>query len=257
MCELFGMSAKRKMNMTGFLKTFYSHSEEHKNGWGLALLDGSTPLIDRESIKALDSKQLKTILNDDIATSRCIAHIRRATIGEENKSNTHPFVRQDASGRLWVLAHNGTIFESNVLAPYQYVQKGTTDSERILLYIVDEMNRYYGKKGQSLSRDERIKIIENVIRRITSGNKVNLMIYDGELFYVHKNEEKTLYEKGDSSGIIFSTTPLDTGRWQEFPQNRLMVYRDGKLIYSGKKHHNTYVEDKEKMKLLFLDCAGL
>ena len=47
----------------------------------------------------------------------------------------------------------------------------------------------------------------------------------GELFYVHKNEPGTLYEKDIDEGVLIATVPLESDGWSEFPQNRLMVYR--------------------------------
>lgn len=257
MCELLGVNAKRKIKINGLLGTFFRHSEEHRNGWGLALLDEELFAIDREARKAVDSLYLRSKLSGSIETSKCIAHIRKATIGEENENNTHPFSACDDSGRLWVLAHNGTIFESEELAPYQYTQTGTTDSERILLYVVDRINMLYRGGSSELSEDMRIHAVDETIKKIVPGNKVDLMIYDGELFYVHKNEPGTLYEKDCKDGIMFATVPLEPTGWREFVQNRLMVYRDGELVYAGEKHDNTYIHNEEKMKLLYFAYSGL
>ena len=188
MCELLGVTAKRKIIMNDLLATFFSHSVDHRNGWGLAVLDTDSITIDREPVMASSSLYLKDRLLGTIETSKCIGHIRFATIGGDSIKNTHPFARYDISGRQWVLAHNGTIFDSEALAPYRFVQEGSTDSERILLYIIDRMGETYRRKGDALSADERIRIVENMVQTIVPGNKVNLLIYDGELFYVHKNE---------------------------------------------------------------------
>ena len=175
MCELFCVSARKKIKANSLLHTFFSHSVEHPNGWGMVLFDREPVFSDKEAVRAIDSERLENILKDDIATSRCIAHIRKATIGELNILNTHPFFKRDASGREWVLAHNGTIFDSPRLSRYQYIQEGTTDSERILLYIVDEINERYKEKHDSPDTKERFSIIENAIESIASGNKLNLL----------------------------------------------------------------------------------
>ena len=70
-----------------------------------------------------------------------LAHIRLATIGNVEQDNCHPFTAVDNSGRTWTLIHNGTIFESDNIGKYVFLQKGETDSERILLYIVDSINK--------------------------------------------------------------------------------------------------------------------
>lgn len=41
MCELFGFTGRIHQKLNQELKEFYSHSDEHPNGWGLAILDES------------------------------------------------------------------------------------------------------------------------------------------------------------------------------------------------------------------------
>ena len=48
MCELFGISANRKININDQLKVFFNHSVEHRNGWGLAFLDDDSVSIEKE-----------------------------------------------------------------------------------------------------------------------------------------------------------------------------------------------------------------
>ena len=257
MCELFGLSSRRDIYLNEYLKTFYSHSDIHCNGWGMVLLDKEPFRINKEPVKALDSEYLRCIMNKDIISSSCMAHIRQATIGEISDDNTHPFVMYDKTGRRWVFMHNGSIFESDVLKHYQYIQKGSTDSERIFLYIIDEINRLYASKGESTDRD-RYELIDRIIREVVvPDNKVNLMLSDGEYMYVHKNEEKTLYKKEVDGGVLISTQALDDEAWEEFPRNQLIVYNQGDVVYKGAKHNNTYVHDEERMKLLFLAYSGL
>lgn len=252
MCELFGFTARSKAGINKWLKIFFSHSNEHQNGWGLALLDENAFSVGKEPKKALESLYLKNFLSGNIKTAKCIAHIRKATIGDVNEKNTHPFSVCDKFGRRWTLAHNGTIFDSEALAPFQYTQNGTTDSERILLYIVDCINKL--DKDNS---DLRIKTVDKAVKTIVPGNKVNLLIYDGEFLYVHKNEQGTLFEKNIDGGVMFATVPLDADGWQEFEQNRLMVYKNGKLVYAADRHDNSYIHNEEKMKLLYLAYSGL
>ena len=257
MCELFGVTANRRIRINNLLKTFFGHSVEHRNGWGMAVLDDGYVSIEKEPVRALDSQYLKSRLNGRIETARFMAHIRKATVGHVNFDNTHPFTKRDEAGRTWVLVHNGTIFESPVLSAYQYKQEGTTDSERIVLYIADLAGRYYRAYGTLFDGGRRIRMVDEAIRAITPGNKVNLMIYDGEYLYVHKNEPGTLHMKKGEDGILFSTRTLDDGAWEEFPQNQLMVYKDGRLVYAGVQHSDTYIHDEEKMKILYFAYSGL
>ena len=257
MCELFGVTANRRVKINDLLKKFYSHSAEHRNGWGMAFLDDDSVSIEKEPAKASASMYLRNRLTGRIETARFMAHIRKATVGDVSFSNTHPFMKRDEAGRTWVLVHNGTIFESPIISAYQYEQEGATDSERILLYIVAQMNKHYISDFNDFDANERIRLIEKIIKRLAPENKLNIMLYDGDYFYVHKNEEGTLFKSEHSGSVIFSTHPLQESGWEEVPQNQLLVYKDGELVHTGERHEFTYVQTEEKTKLLYLGYAAL
>ena len=254
MCELFGVSADWTIPVNDYLKTFYSHSVEHHHGWGLALLDDGHVSIEKEPVRAVDSRYLKNRLTCKVITSRCMAHIRKATIGDVSYVNTHPFAVKDSSGRKWVFVHNGTIFESDGLNKYIYVQQGSTDSERLLYYIVDRVNELNKRGADDKARFE---LISNIVRDITPGNKMNFLLYDGDYFYVHKNEPGTMYRLIRPGIAVFSTHPLDDQDWEEFPQDQLIIYKDGRVVYEAEPHGNTYIHDEEKMRFLYLDHSML
>lgn len=256
MCELLGVSSDRKIELNHLLKTFYGHSQEHPNGWGLAFLDDGNISIEREPVKASDSYYLRSRLTGELRSSRLMAHIRRATIGEICYENTHPFITKDISGRSWVLMHNGTIFEAQDLARYQCIQKGTTDSERILLYLTDKVNSIIRAKGEAAEED-RLEAVDELVKHLSKHNKLNLLIYDGDNFYVHKNEEGTLFRYDHNGIVILSTRRLTGEGWEEIPKNRLIVYRDGRQIFEGEEHENTYIHNEENMKALYLGYSGL
>jgi protein-tyrosine phosphatase len=79
----------------------------------------------------------------------------------------------------------------------------------------------------------------------------------GIVYSERNNERGTLHQKALKEGMLFATQPLTEDGWEEFPQNQLMVYKDGDLVYAGKKHDHTYVHNEERMKLLYLAYAGL
>ena len=256
MCELFGITADKKINVNSYLHQFFRHSKVQPDGWGLALLDDGIS-IEKEPVKASESKYLGNRLQGKIQSARMMAHIRRATMGEVNFNNTHPFTALDESGRRWVFVHNGTIFDAPGLSKYQYSQQGSTDSERILLYIVDQINRGFMQDPCGFDVNERLALIDEIVLRIVPGNKLNFLLYDGDYFYVHKNEQGTLYTLEKPGIVIFATRPLDGENWKELPMNWLLVYKHGRLVYTGTKHDYEYVYDEEQMRHLFLDYAGL
>ena len=257
MCELFGVTSNKKVKLNNYLKEFFSHSNKHPNGWGMAFFDDADLSILREPKNASKSSYLDNLLSDEIESSKMLAHIRLATIGHEEYHNTHPFVKKDKVNRTWVFAHNGTIFEAPALSKYQKVQEGDTDSERILLYIIDRVNECLDASPGYFGSEERIKLIESITNKLAEHNKLIFILYDGEYYYVHKNEVGTLYKKEKDGTVYFSTQPLDKEGWEEVDQNRLLVYKNGELIHKGEKHNFSHVTTEEEMKMLFMNYASL
>lgn len=257
MCELFGVSARKKIPLGRYLREFFSHSADHPNGWGLAFFHGNAASVEKEPFRASDSRYLKARLRAPAESAAMFAHIRRATKGHETYENTHPFVGRDRSGRLWTLIHNGTVFESADLDPYVRVQEGDTDSERILLYFLDSLNAAEREKGAPLDAGERFSVIAARTARIAPGNKVNFLLYDGELVYAHANVLSGLHVLMREEGAVFSTVPLCGEPFVPVPLNTVEAYREGRRVFSAAPHPHVYTEDAEKMRLLFLEYAEL
>ncbi len=257
MCELFGVSSAKKIRVNELLREFFSHGTDHPNGWGMAFFYGNTVSLEKQPESSCKSLYLKQRMRADIEADNMIAHIRLATRGTMDYENTHPFVLRDNCGRAWTLAHNGTIFECDRLSPLLREQKGQTDSERILLYLIRKVDDAQERLGRSLSQEERFRLADDVVCEITPENKVNLLMYDGELMYVHANYKNSLYHCQKGAAAVISTQPLDRDDWEDVPLCRLIAYRDGKQAYAGTRHENEFFDSEEKMRLLFLDFAGL
>lgn len=254
MCELFGISSREKIHCNILLRTFFSHSVNHPDGWGLASFHDGGASIEKEPLSAAESAYLRARLKDNISEDVLLAHIRKASVGNLSYQNTHPFALRDGQGCLWTLIHNGTIFESPLLEPYRQFQKGSTDSERILYYLVEQINH---GRGSSLSR---CAIIEEAVCAIAPKNKVNLLIYDGSLLYIHCNHRGSLYLWQRPETVVVSTQPLNQASWMEVPLNTLLAYRQGKLVYTGKPHSHEYVKPDDGEPPLFpelMDGLGI
>jgi len=258
MCELFAFAGKEAVVLNPYLTEFFSHSREHKDGWGLAFFYENAVNVEKEPVSAFKSQYLKERLSEEIEAQTLFAHIRFATKGKMEYLNCHPFVKRDNYKRTWTLIHNGTIFESDFLDSYFPVQKGQTDSERILYYIVDCINRLQEQAGRALSKEERFRELDRIMCEITyPNNKVNIIICDGELMYAHMNCEGTLYEKLLPEGRMISTVPLDKSEWFPLKMNTLLAYENGSLVYSGTDHENTYIFREEDVRFLHLDSSSL
>lgn len=250
MCEIFGFSSSKEEELNDYLREFYSHCEGHPHGWGLAILDSDKFSVIKEPLKARSSIMLGNVLLNPIVSKTALAHIRLATIGDKEFYNCHPFVKKDNAGRRWTLIHNGTIFDCPDLCKYSTIEEGETDSERILLAIIDHINKFEAFKGESLSLKERFNIVSDLIRDMAYTNKLNLIIHDGEQMYVHTNLRESLHYLKDENGIFISTQALDDNEWVEFPLNTVLSFSKGELLFESEPHLNEYVETEEQLRFI-------
>lgn len=257
MCEIFGFSSGNPQKINHELKEFFSHSVEHPNGWGLGLLHGGEAAIEKEPAQASESRYLRERLRDPIQFPVVLAHIRYATIGHTEWRNCHPFTKHDISGRRWTMIHNGTIFEYTPMDQFIKVQNGETDSERLLLHLVDQINLRTAQAGHPLEAKDRFALLDKLVADVSPGNKLNLLIYDGELLYVHTNYVGSLYQRQTEDSVFLCTRPLAEGEWTPVPFTTLVAYRGGQLAFTGTAHGGEYIEDPEKMRLLLLAFAEL
>lgn len=243
MCELYGITGDIPVRANDMLKEFYTHSHKHPHGWGLRYFNkNGTAFMCKEAVSAHNSLALPELLDHEIETPVLIAHIRFATVGSIAGSNSHPFTSWDNSGREWTLAHNGNIYSGMELLPYLDTQSGETDSERVLLYLTDAMNKAIKDAGHPLDAVQRAVLLDEKIAAIAKRNKLNLIIYDGETYYIHTNIIDTLYSAKKSNHICFSTHPLSQKdyHWEKVPMARLFAYKGRRLIYSGKSHGHVF-----------------
>lgn len=251
MCEIFGACFDREYCINSYLKSFYSHSNNHPHGWGLAYMDDSNISIAKESLEASKSHYLKEHLSQPIVSKTVLAHIRYATIGNIDYKNCHPYSKRDNFSRRWTLIHNGTIFDYPRLNKFLRLQKGDTDSERILLYIIEQINSIQEITGKPLAAEERFTLLDSIVSDMSKGNKLNLLIFDGEYMYAHTNYADHLHYLKKEEGIIFSTLPLTDEKWKKVPFTSLQAYKDGRHIFSGTNHNNEFIDNEESMKYLY------
>ena len=255
MCELFGICSAEDYQLNGYLKEFFAHSKDHPHGWGMALMDHNKVHISKEPVQASKSTYLKDKLAAPFCMKNGFAHIRYATRGSIKYKNCHPYTMKDRSGRQWTLIHNGTIFEFQPLNRYMTIQKGNTDSERILMYFVGLINQKEIQLQKSLNEEERFQLLDSAVASMAKGNKLNLILSDGELTYVHTNYARSLFELDKDNKVLFSTTPLSAEEWNPLPFTTLLAYREGQKVFTGTNHGNEFF-DTERTKQLLHDIYG-
>ena len=261
MCEMLGISAKRRREANATLREFFSHAERHPHGWGLARFgdDGKlvAPGVEKEPHKATVSEHLQNLLGDRIDERTIIAHIRFATVGTMEYENCHPFAATDNTGRVWTLAHNGTIFNGAVLNEYIGIQFGETDSERLLLHLIARVNRAQIWLGRALREDERFGLLSTVVSELAKGNKLNILVFDGEILYAHTNFKGALHYLKEDDALTFSTNPLSRGEWKPLPFTRLVAAKDGEFVREGPSHGHEYIHNPEDYRFVYMNFARL
>ena len=238
MCELLGFTSEKNTDISDYLRAFFAHSRKNPHGWGLMYEDGRREIL-KEAVSAEKSTYLSDVIDSLPEQKHALAHIRFATVGRICEKNCHPFTGTDISGREWTLIHNGTIFNGKHNHRYSALQSGDTDSERFFLSMIDTVNDHISRHVPN--ERERFELINNFIVENSPRNKLNLIIYDGELLYVHKNLKNTLCFKRTDGGIIFSTKPLDSGVWIPFPMAQVIAYKNGQEVHRGDRHKGMFV----------------
>ena len=119
------------------------------------------------------------------------------------------------------------------------------------------VNAAQAAAGRALDAGERFALIDRLVCEITPRNKVNLLLYDGELLYVHTNYANSLYLKQTEGTVIFATVPLDPEAWQPMPFTTLHAYQDGSGRFCGTCHGNEYTDDPGRREYPQIDLAGV
>ena len=258
MCELLGISAKKKRQWNSVLRSFFSHSIDHPHGWGLAVFpDGGHPALEKDCSEASRSPLLADLLSRPVEAPTLMAHIRRATIGEIKYENCHPFAATDNRGRVWTLAHNGTIFTGANLNAYWCMQTGETDSERILFHIIARVDAEQTRLGRGIDERERFAILSKVVAELAMNNKLNLVVFDGEVLYLHTNFRDSLFYRREGDALLFATRPVDAGAWAPLPFTRLVAVTDGEFVREGLSHGREYVNNPDDYRLVYMNFARL
>ena len=235
MCELLGFSSKEPTDIKPLVREFFSHGKDNPHGWGL--MDGDR--IYKSCERADLSDRLSGLIEKLEPQKDFLGHIRFATVGTIKDENCHPFRSQDITGRTWTLIHNGTIYSASRLIPFMSQQSGDTDSERLFLYLMQLLDEAQEQGG--LDEQKRCELIDKLVRELSPRNKLNLMIFDGELLYVHKNMKQTMKYRRYGSGYVFATTALDDTHWEDVPTAQLLVFKAGERVFEGQRHDAVFV----------------
>ena len=204
MCELLGLAFNKPISPGLSFRGFRHRAARNEGGWGLAAITPTKARITKEPLRA-DRSELSQNLRDDpqLIAPIFIGHVRRASCGDVNLQNTHPFTRRIKRSDF-VFAHNGTLdmslLKCRVADPFHV--DGSTDSELAMCVLLSWMAR------------------EKVDHQ-------NYALFE-EDWEADLGEQKAL----DQKGFIIASQKLTDGEdWQAFRAGSLMVFERGKVVY--------------------------
>ncbi|MDH5858098.1 class II glutamine amidotransferase [Lampropedia aestuarii] len=250
MCQLLGMNAKNPTDLTFSFTGFAQRAGktgDHVDGWGMAFFEdhGVRHFVDHQS--AINSPVADLIRNYPIKSTNVIAHIRKATQGQVNLPNCHPFVRE-LWGNYWVFAHNGDLKEFHPNLHTHFHPVGTTDSERAFCWIMQELSKSH--VGVPSIREMTLTLRE-LSKRIAKHGTFNFLLSNGDALWAHAttflcyterawpfqkatlSDEELTVDFAESNGpedktAIVVTTPLTSNEtWTSFESGELKVFVDG------------------------------
>jgi predicted glutamine amidotransferase len=148
MCRLFGMSAAPHRDRATFWLldaedglAVQSHREPDGTGLGAFSAHG-VPIVSKQPIAAFEDAAFMREARA-LVSSTFVAHIRFASTGPVERTNTHPFEQR---GRL--LAHNGVIGGLDLLerelGDDRALVAGDTDSERFFALVTRRIEQHGG-----------------------------------------------------------------------------------------------------------------
>ncbi|VEB43817.1 glucosamine--fructose-6-phosphate aminotransferase [Chromobacterium violaceum] len=152
-----------------------------------------------------------------IKSENVIAHIRKATQGEVNLANTHPFMRE-MWGQYWIFAHNGNLESFHPEAGEHYRAVGTTDSERAFCHLLEKLRAKWAEPPEAEALFEEVA---RLAAEISARGVFNFMLSNGEALFVHCSTHlhyiirrapfNTAHLVDDDVSVDFSTvtTPRD------------------------------------------------
>jgi len=241
MCKLLGIYANKDVDfhfsLKGTNKSLRAQSEENPDGWGVAIFS--------EAGKATLTKAPRKAGADELFNQRAgsgfgrllIAHVRKATSGNNRYENTHPF---EIDG--WVFAHNGTIHDKAALESYVTPRlanaiKGDTDSERYFALILSQF-----ETDRVRPRSEGSKVLESLavsvhrVRDLVGGNGLNFLLSDGEHLYAYKNRRPLyLLERDPETAPEIQFLSRETGallQWKKRVGEKAVVLASEQITQS-------------------------
>lgn len=206
--------------------------ERHEDGWGVGGYLGNWTVHFGRSARGAEKERGDFLVSCEKARTAgspiVIAHLRKASAGELNVENAHPFI-----DREWMFCHNGTVYNPDRLRVSGRPCAGTTDSEILFKFLV---SRLEGRRA----RDYRETLKEAVaeIKRRCGYTSLTFLLSDGRHLVGYRDFSQdegyyTLLYSYAHNGFIFCSEPLPGHEW--------IGMRNGEMIIVDK--HGGFLDE--------------
>jgi glutamine amidotransferase len=226
MCRLLGIVASEPTEFRIVLReaprSIATLSEEHADGWGLAIHDA--PAREWKVHKGIEPASKDARFHEAAVGSKgevLVAHVRKKTVGPTSMANTHPFLR----GK-WVFAHNGTVKDQAHLRARTSAERlreveGETDSEVLFAFFLTRLD--------DAGEDDFEKALAASVRELRARRDFgafNFLLSDGRVTYAHRfGRTLFLLERGPLDEVRVDRTSVDgTVVHTPWSQRRIAVF---------------------------------
>ena len=278
MCELLAMSFNLPIKPNISFRGFRHRGDSNPHGWGIAFYPDESAQVIKEPIRAGKSPLSKFLQDYQEVKSRIfIGHVRYTRERAKSHKNTHPFCRE-LNGKEYVFAHNGTLRNYKSLKLGRFKPIGKRDSEHTFCYLLNCIE----KRNITKWRNEDFEWLAEKFKEINEYGSFNCIFSDGKLLFCyydkkgHKGlcfvQRKPPYGKirlldedwqvdlaeekrPEQTGYIIATRKLTDEPWEKFKFGELIVFKDGKMIYSNSRdisetEDHLTIQEKEILKTL-------
>lgn len=250
MCQLLGMNCNIPTDICFSFEGFRrrgGETDHHGDGWGIGFFEGPGCRLFLDYQSSCQSPVADLVRNYPIRSTNVIAHIRKATVGQVNLANTHPFMRE-LWGRYWLFAHNGDLKALPHSPGKRFRPVGSTDSEAAFCWLLEELAlRFDDEPPIETLRP----VLAELAASLASHGTLNFLLSNGEWLAAHcatklhylvrqapfgaahlVDDDVTvdfsaLTASSDRVAVIATLPLTDNETWTAMAPGQLLVFQDG------------------------------
>ena len=256
MCQLLGMNCNVPTDICFSFEGFQARggkTDIHQDGWGIGFFEESGCRLFLDTKPSCKSPVADLVRHYPIHSLNTIAHIRKATQGNIELKNTHPFQRE-LWGNYWVFAHNGELKNFSPTLSGRFQAVGDTDSELAFCYMLDRLVQRFHSNRPTLRQLHAALV--NISEEISKFGMFNYLLSDGTIFFAHCTtslyylvreapfSKAHLIDKDISINFTEVTTPndrvaviaseplTDNETWIKLREGELILFKDGLPLHN-------------------------